>query len=44
MKGDLEVELMPQGTMAEKARAAGVGIPAFFTPAGFGKRGALCYT
>mgnify|MGYP002621380038 FL=1 len=35
-KGELEVELMPQGTMAERVRAAGAGIPAFYTPAGFG--------
>ncbi len=34
--GDLEVELMPQGTLAEKIRAGGAGIPAFFTPTGVG--------
>jgi 3-oxoacid CoA-transferase subunit A len=34
--GELEVELTPQGTLAEKLRAGGAGIPAFFTPAGFG--------
>lgn len=34
--GDLEVELLPQGTMAERVRAAGAGVPAFYTPAGFG--------
>lgn len=34
--GDLEVELVPQGTLAEKIRAGGAGIPAFFTPTGVG--------
>jgi 3-oxoacid CoA-transferase subunit A len=34
--GELEVELTPQGTLAEKCRAAQAGIPAFFTPAGYG--------
>ncbi|MGG0656256.1 CoA transferase subunit A [Rummeliibacillus pycnus] len=34
--GDLEVELTPQGTLAEKIRAGGAGIPAFYTPAGVG--------
>lgn len=34
--GELEVELTPQGTLAEKLRAAGAGIPAFFTPTGYG--------
>ena len=34
--GDLEVELVPQGTMSERLRAGGCGIPAFFTPAGVG--------
>lgn len=34
--GELEVELVPQGTLAERLRAGGAGIPAFFTPAGFG--------
>ena len=33
---ELEVELIPQGTLAERCRAGGAGIPAFFTPAGFG--------
>jgi len=33
---ELEVELLPQGTLAEKIRAGGAGIPAFFTPAGVG--------
>lgn len=36
LTGELEVELMPQGTLAERIRAGGAGIPAFFTPAGFG--------
>ncbi len=34
--GEIELELMPQGTLAEKLRAGGCGIPAFFTPAGVG--------
>lgn len=33
---ELEVELVPQGTLAERLRAGGAGIPAFFTPAGYG--------
>ena len=36
LSGELEVELVPQGTLAEKIRAGGAGIPAFFTPAGVG--------
>ncbi|WP_051033123.1 CoA transferase subunit A [Rhodococcus rhodochrous] len=36
LSGELEVELTPQGTLAEKLRAGGAGIPAFFTPAGVG--------
>lgn len=36
LAGELEVELTPQGTLAERLRAGGVGIPAFFTPAGVG--------
>jgi len=36
MSGELEVELIPQGTLAERCRATGAGIPAFFTPAGYG--------
>lgn len=36
LNGELEVELMPQGTLAEKIRAGGAGIPAFYTPAGVG--------
>lgn len=34
--GELELELIPQGTLAERIRAGGAGIPAFFTPAGIG--------
>eukprot|EP00397_Hematodinium_sp_SG-2012_P043277 GEMP01048074.1.p1 GENE.GEMP01048074.1~~GEMP01048074.1.p1 ORF type:complete len:481 (+),score=120.51 GEMP01048074.1:181-1623(+) len=34
--GELEVELCPQGTLAERIRAAGAGIPAFYTPTGYG--------
>jgi len=34
--GELEVELVPQGTLAERLRAGGCGIPAFYTPAGVG--------
>jgi len=36
LSGELEVELIPQGTLAERCRAVGAGIPAFYTPAGFG--------
>lgn len=36
LNGELEVDLTPQGTLAEKCRAGGAGIPAFFTPAGYG--------
>jgi len=36
LSGELQVELIPQGTLAERCRAAGAGIPAFFTPAGYG--------
>jgi len=36
LSGELEVELTPQGTLAEKLRAAGAGIPAFYTPTGVG--------
>ena len=36
LSGDLEVELIPQGTLAERCRAAQHGIPAFYTPAGYG--------
>ncbi|NWJ39622.1 MAG: CoA transferase subunit A [Geothrix sp.] len=40
LSGELEVELVPQGTLAERMRAGGAGIPAFFTPTGAGTRGA----
>jgi 3-oxoacid CoA-transferase len=36
INGELEVELVPQGTLAEKLRAGGAGIPAFYTPTGYG--------
>jgi 3-oxoacid CoA-transferase subunit A len=36
LSGELEVELVPQGTLAERIRAGGAGIPAFYTPAGVG--------
>ncbi|MFN8267931.1 MAG: CoA transferase subunit A [Chitinophagales bacterium] len=36
LHGELEVELIPQGTLAERCRATAAGIPAFFTPAGYG--------
>jgi 3-oxoacid CoA-transferase A subunit len=35
-QGELEVEFVPQGTLAERMRAGGAGIPAFYTPAGYG--------
>lgn len=38
LSGELEVELCPQGTLAERLRAGGAGIPAFYTPAGFGTK------
>nr|WP_288834028.1 CoA transferase subunit A [uncultured Flavobacterium sp.] len=41
LSGELEVELIPQGTLAERCRAAQAGIPAFFTPAGFGTEVAI---
>ena len=34
LSGELEVELTPQGTLAERIRAGGTGVPAFFTPTG----------
>jgi 3-oxoacid CoA-transferase subunit A len=49
LSGELEVELTPQGTLAEKCRAAQGGFPAFFTPAGYGtevaegKESRLCF-
>jgi len=36
LSGELEVELIPQGSLAERCRAGGAGIPAFYTPAGYG--------
>ena len=36
LEGELEVQLVPQGSLAEKIRAGGAGIPAFYTPAGVG--------
>jgi len=36
LSGELDVELIPQGTLAERCRSGGAGIPAFFTPAGYG--------
>ena len=36
LSGELEVELIPQGTLAERCRAGGAGIPAFYVPAGYG--------
>ena len=41
LSGELEVELIPQGTLAERCRAAQTGIPAFFTPAGYGTEVAI---
>ena len=41
LSGELEVELIPQGTLAERIRAGGAGIPAFFVPAGYGTEVAL---
>ncbi|MFL6167800.1 MAG: CoA transferase subunit A, partial [Ornithinibacter sp.] len=38
LHGELEVELTPQGTLAERLRAGGSGIPAFFTPTGVGSQ------
>ena len=36
LTGELDVELIPQGTLAERCRASGAGIPGFYTPAGVG--------
>ncbi len=36
LKGEIELELVPQGTFSERMRAGGAGIPAFFTPTGYG--------
>lgn len=40
LAGELEVELIPQGTLAERCRAGGAGIPAFYVPAGYGTEAA----
>lgn len=41
LSGELEVDLIPQGSLAERCRAGGAGIPAFFTPAGYGTEVAI---
>ena len=41
LSGELEVDLIPQGSLAERCRSGGAGIPAFYTPAGFGTEIAL---
>ena len=41
LSGELEVDLIPQGSLAERCRAGGAGIPAFYTPAGFGTEVAI---
>jgi 3-oxoacid CoA-transferase subunit A len=41
LSGELEVDLIPQGTLATRIQMAGIGIPAFFTPAGYGTEIAL---
>jgi len=41
LSGELDVELIPQGTLAEKCRAAQAGFPAFYTPAGYGTEVAI---
>jgi 3-oxoacid CoA-transferase A subunit len=41
LNGELEVDLIPQGTLAERVRAGGAGIPAFFVPAGYGTEVAI---
>jgi len=41
LSGELEVELIPQGTLAERCRSAQAGIPAFYTPAGYGTEVAI---
>lgn len=41
LSGDLEVDLIPQGSLAERCRAGGAGIPAFYTPAGYGTEVAI---
>jgi 3-oxoacid CoA-transferase len=39
LSGELDLELVPQGTMAEKCAAGAAGVPAFYTPAGYGTYG-----
>ena len=39
LNGEIEVELTPQGTLSERLRAGGAGIPAFYTPTGYGTGG-----
>lgn len=39
LSGELDLELVPQGTMAEKCASGAAGVPAFFTPAGYGTYG-----
>ena len=41
LNGELEVDLIPQGSLAERCRAGGAGVPAFFTPAGYGTEVAI---
>jgi 3-oxoacid CoA-transferase subunit A len=41
LSGELDVELIPQGSLAERCRAGGAGIPAFYTPAGYGTEVAI---
>ena len=41
LSGELEVDLIPQGSLAERCRAGGAGVPAFFTPAGYGTEVAI---
>lgn len=41
LTGEMEVDLIPQGSLAERCRAGGAGIPAFFTPAGYGTEVAI---
>ncbi len=42
LSGELEVDLIPQGSLAERCRAGGAGIPAFYTPAGYGTAFSKC--
>jgi 3-oxoacid CoA-transferase len=43
LNGELDLELTPQGTIAERCRAGGAGIPAFYTPTAFGTLSMVCY-